>query len=187
MKALFALSAVFASIATPAMAADADLLRCRALADASAKLACYDAIPVGAAAAGGPAATAAAVTASAPATGRSPGPEAAMATMPATPATPPTASATRTQDATFGLTASQLRKSDQQDGVESTLVGTFSGWSPTTTFRLANGQAWRVVDDSSASLYSREAPKVAIKRNFFGTYFLEVEGVNQAPRVRRLE
>ncbi|MDR7048787.1 hypothetical protein J2X54_001235 [Duganella sp. 3397] len=184
MKALFALSAVFASIATPAMAADADLLRCRALADASAKLACYDAIPVGAAAAGGPAATAAAVTASAAATGRNPGPEAAMATMPAT---PPTASATRTQDATFGLTASQLRKSDQQDGVESTLVGTFSGWSPTTTFRLANGQAWRVVDDSSASLYTRETPKVAIKRNFFGTYFLEVEGVNQAPRVRRLE
>lgn len=107
-----------------------------------------------------------------------------MATMPAT---PPTACATRTQDPTFGLTAGQMRKADQQDGVESTLVGAFNGWSPTTTFRLANGQTWRVVDDSSASLSTREAPKVAIKRNFFGTYFLEVEGMNQAPRVRRVD
>ena len=184
MKALFALFAVSVSAATPAMAADADLLRCRALADASAKLACYDAIPVGAAAAGGPAAAAAAVAAAA---ARHPDQPPATPVMPSTAAARTTAATATAQDATFGLSASQMRKADQQDGVESTLVGSFSGWSQSTTFRLANGQSWRVVDDSSASLYSREAPKVAIKRNFFGTYFLEVEGVNQAPRVRRLE
>lgn len=177
MKALFALFAV--SVSTTVMAADADLLRCRALTDASAKLACYDAIPVGAAAGGQTAAAA-----------RHPQQASATPAMPAAAAarTTATPAATATdREATFGLSASQLRKTDQQDGVESTLVGTFSGWSPTTTFRLANGQTWRVADDSSASLYSREAPRVAIKRNFFGTYFLEVEGVNQAPRVRRLD
>jgi len=146
MKAMFALLAV--SVSTTVMAADADLLRCRALADAPAKLACYDAIPVGAAAPAAPASAA---------------------------------------NSTFGLTAGQMRKTEQEESVESALVGTFSGWRPGTNFRLANGQTWRVADDSSASLYAREAPKVAVKRNFIGTYFLEVEGVNQAPRVRRVD
>jgi len=146
MKALFALLAV--SVSTSVMAADADLLRCRALADAPAKLACYDAIPVGVAA---PAAPASAAT------------------------------------GTFGLTAGKTRKADQPDSVQSTLVGNFGGWRPGTTFNLANGQTWRVVDETSASVEVRVAPKVTVKRNFIGTYFLEVEGINQAPRVRRVD
>jgi len=171
MKALFALLAV--SVSTTVMAADADLLRCRALADAPAKLACYEAIPVG---------TAAPAPAQVPAR-----PPAAVALEVAPTVGSAAAPAAAAADATFGLTASQMRKADQKDSVESTLVGTFSGWNPGTTFRLANGQTWRVADDSSASLYAREAPKVAVKRNFIGTYFLEVEGVNQAPRVRRVD
>jgi hypothetical protein len=152
--ALFALS-----VSTTAMAADADLLRCRALADAAAKLACYDAIPAGAA-------------------------TPAVSQPVAPPATAPTAVSSA---ATFGLSARQLRKADDQEAIESTLVGTTSGWGPGTTFRLANGQVWRVADDSSASHAAKTDPKVKITRNFLGTLFLEIEGINQAPRVRRLE
>lgn len=49
-----------------AHAADADLLRCRTLAEAAARLACYDAIAVGAAAPSGAAAAAAPAAAPAP-------------------------------------------------------------------------------------------------------------------------
>ena len=155
MKALLVLCAL--TTAGSALAADADLLRCRALGDAAARVACYDAIPV-----------------------------AATAAAQATPAGP-AATAAVGSEANFGLTAKQMRKSDEPSGFQSTLVGTFSGWGPTTVFRLANGQVWRVADNSSASLESQQAPKVAITRNFFGTVFMEFEGINLSPRVRRVE
>ena len=53
--------------AAAALADDVALLRCRAVADAAARLACYDALPLGAAAAArGPAGTAAPAAAAAP-------------------------------------------------------------------------------------------------------------------------
>lgn len=153
MRALLVLLAVSGS----ALANDADLLRCRAIADVGARVACYDAIPAG-----------------------------PKAPRPAAPSVAP-APAAATPAATFGLTATQMRKADEPNFIESTLLGRIDGWGPTTQFRLANGQVWRVADDSSGSVIDIENPKIKITRNALGTLFLEIEGSKQAPRVRRLQ
>ncbi|MYM67244.1 hypothetical protein GTP45_10415 [Pseudoduganella sp. FT55W] len=80
-----------------------------------------------------------------------------------------------------------MRKSSEPNFIESTLLGRIDGWSPSTQFRLANGQIWRVADDSAGSVNEVENPKVKITRNSFGTMFLEIEGTSQAPRVRRVQ
>jgi hypothetical protein len=165
MKALVLLLAVSGS----ALAADADLLRCRTIADVAGRVACYDAIPVAAAGSAAAAPIAAAQAAApAPASASAPAPAAAPA-------------------ANFGLSATQMRKSDEPNFIESTLLGRIEGWSPSTQFRLANGQIWRVADDSSGSVNELDNPKVTITRNAIGSMFLEIEGTNQAPRVRRVQ
>jgi len=161
MKALVLLLAVSGS----ALAADADLLRCRTIADVAGRVACYDAIPVAAA---GSAAAAPIAAAQAAALAPASAPAAALA-------------------ANFGLSATQMRKSDEPNFIESTLLGRIEGWSPSTQFRLANGQIWRVADDSSGSVNELDNPKVKITRNAIGSMFLEIEGTNQAPRVRRVQ
>ena len=161
MKALLLLLAVSGS----ALASDADLLRCRSIADVAGRVACYDAIPV--------------ATAVRPAAAS--GVAAAMPVAPSAPAAKPDPTAN------FGLSATQLRKSDEPTTIESTLIGTIDGWSAGTLFKLANGQIWRVADDSAASISEVTNPKVRISRNGIGTIFLEIEGANQAPRVRRLQ
>jgi hypothetical protein len=166
MKALLVLLAV----AGPAIADDAALLRCRTIGDVPARVACYDAIPL----AGAVAATAA------PSATPIVAPVAATAPA-AKPAAPPAATAT------FGLSATQMRKTEEPDSLESTLLGRIDGWGPSTQFRLANGQIWRVADDSTGSVGEIENPKVKISRNALGTMFLEIEGSKQAPRVRRLQ
>lgn len=161
MKALLVLLAVSGS----ALAHDADLLRCRAIPDISSRVACYDAIPV----------------AAAPVASTAPAARPAPAAAPAPLAPAPAAAAT------FGLTATQMRKVEEPNFIESTLLGRIDGWSASTQFRLANGQIWRVSDDSSGSISEVDNPKVKITRNAFGTMFLEIEGTNQAPRVRRVQ
>lgn len=157
MKILLVLLAVSAS----ATAAHADLLRCRTIADAAQRVACYDAIPVATTPTPAAAAPAKAVTTSAP---------------------------TLTAGAdNFGLSARQLRPSGEPDEIHSTLLGRIDGWGPTTQFRLANGQIWRVSDDSTGNVPEIDHPHITISRNALGTLFLEIEGSKQAPRVRRLQ
>jgi len=158
MKALLVLLAVSGS----ALAHDADLLRCRAIPDIASRVACYDAIPVAAA-------------------------PVAPATAAASAAKPAPTVAAAPAAATFGLTATQMRKAEEPNFIESTLLGRIDGWSASTQFRLANGQIWRVSDDSSGAINEVDNPKVKITRNAFGTMFLEIEGTSQAPRVRRVQ
>jgi hypothetical protein len=175
MKALLFLLA----ISGYAVASDADLLRCRAIADVAGRVACYDAIPVQAAGRASPAVTSAA---GAQATA------AAAALAPALAAPPvPAISAAEAAEKNFGLSAAQLRKPDEATFIQSTLIGRIDGWGPNTTFRLANGQAWRVADDSTGNINEIDQPKIKITRNVLGTIFLEIEGANQAPRVRRVQ
>jgi hypothetical protein len=172
MKALFVLLAVSGS----ALANDAALLQCRTIADVASRVACYDAIPVQAAPRDPQAVS-----------------SAAAAAAPATPATPASAapvqaiSAAAAAEKNFGLTATQLRKPDEATFIQTTLIGRIDGWGPNTTFRLANGQTWRVSDDSSGNVNEIDQPKIKITRNALGTMFMEIEGTNQAPRVRRLQ
>jgi hypothetical protein len=148
MKALYLLLFVSGS----AMADDAAILKCRALGDVASRVACYDAIPVGAAAI-------------------------------APPARPAIAAAT---DQAFGMETVK-RPAEQPKSIESTVVGQFDGWGPGSQIRLANGQVWRVIDDSSAVLPRTSNPKVKIVRNLIGTLFLKIEGSNNSAKVRRVQ
>jgi len=179
MKALFPLLILTASGAALATD-DAAVLRCRAIADVPSRVACYDAMPLtNAAPAPRPAAAVAAPAApSQPATASAPAAVAAAAPA-AAPATP---------EQNFGLTGQQLREQVKApDSISSNIVGHIEGWGPNTRFTLANGQIWRVADESQASIIELDNPRVRLVRNAIGTIFLEIEGTNQAPRVHRVQ
>jgi len=162
---LFLLFATAAALADDALADDAAILQCRALPATAARLACYDAIPVGSAAA-----SANAPAASAAAAGAAP------------------ATAAATPEQRFGLgQVKPVAKANEPTSIESTIEGNFNGWGPNTRFKLANGQVWRVIDGSSAELGPVKNQQVRIVRNIFGTMFLEVAGSNNSAKVRRLQ
>ncbi len=164
MKTLFAFAPLLALIgaSTPVVADDSALRQCRALVDNFARLACYDLLPLKPL----PAASA-------------PTPAAAAATpeAPAAPAPGPGAT-----EASFGLE----RSSAQANQIVSRIEGRFEGWSPRERIRLANGQVWQVVDDSSG-VYNLREPKVTIKRGALSGFVMDIEGANRTPRVRRVE
>jgi hypothetical protein len=69
--------------------------------------------------------------------------------------------------------------------IQSHIPGRFEGWGPSTSFRLANGQIWQVTDGSSG-VHWIENPNVSVRRGMLGAFYLEIEGTNRSPRVRRL-
>ncbi|ALK97301.1 hypothetical protein AB595_11840 [Massilia sp. WF1] len=85
----------------------------------------------------------------------------------------------------FGLEQVKTKEATPQS-IESTIPGEFSGWEPGAQIHLANGQVWRVIDGSSAVLSPMKNPQVKVTRNTFGTLFLEIEGTNNSPKVRRI-
>jgi len=84
----------------------------------------------------------------------------------------------------FGL--EPKKREEAPTSIRSTIVGNVAGWGPATQFTLANGQVWKVVDGSQADLAPVSNPPVKITRNVFGTMFLEIEGTNASPKVRRV-
>jgi hypothetical protein len=97
------------------------------------------------------------------------------------PATAPAAS----PEQGFGLEQVKHKEAEPQS-IESTIEGRFTGWAPGAMIRLANGQVWRVVDGSNADLAPMNNPKVKVTRNLLGTLFLEIDGTNSSPKVRRV-
>ena len=125
-----------------AFADDAALLQCRAQTDTARRLACYDAIPVGAA----PAAQ------------------------------------------NFGLRpGAQTSQEAESSSIRSTVVGRFDGWGPRSIITLANGQVWKVTDDSEAVMRPMQDPKVEISRGLLAGFYLQVEGYNNTARVKRVK
>lgn len=158
---------LFATVPAAAQSA-ADLQRCRDLKDATARLACYDAIPL---------------TPSVPAT--QPAARASAAPSVAPPAPAP-AAPKAPAPAEFGFE----RRIEQQQreavkAIESRITGKVEGWEPNSRFTLDNGQVWQVSDDSRG-FGNATNPRVRISRGTFGTFFLEIEGINAAPRVKRI-
>ncbi len=149
----------------PALAADSPLLKCRAIADNAARLACYDAL------------LPASVVPAAPVTAGAP-----MAA--ATPAAAAPVAATARPEDSFGL--SSMGKKVEPDVIESHIPGAFDGWRPGMRINLANGQVWRVVDDSE-SYISGDDVKVKLVKGLFGTIYLEVEGSNRTASVKRVK
>lgn len=161
---LFALFLLAAT--TSALADDAGILRCRAIKDSAARLACYDAI---------------AVPSTAPAAAAQPkaGTPAAAA-----PAAPKAAEAPPTPAQQFGMEAKT--PAAQLEAIESTIPGMFEGWGPNTVITLANGQSWQISDSSSGYIH-KENPKVRIRRAFMGSFTLEFEDSSRVAKVRRVK
>ncbi|MFN0186847.1 MAG: hypothetical protein ACKVQR_23795 [Aquabacterium sp.] len=149
---------VWAMVATAGAQPDDGLRRCRSLADAAARLACYDALADATAAARAGGAAGAATTAAATA-----------------------AASPLVQTGQFGLE----QRTDELAFIESSIAGRFEGWGARSMFRLANGQIWQIADDSEAFAMV-DNPRVRIRRGALSSYYLEVEGVRRAPRVRRV-
>lgn len=151
-------AAVVATVAAyGAESIEVDVGKCRSIADPSARLACYDAIALGAAE---------------PARPGSATPAAAA----------PAANATAVQR--FGL-VDRAEPSEVQS-IESQVSGDFYGWGPNERIRLDNGQVWQVVDGSSGSV-GPSTRKVTVRRGALGSFYLDFEGLNASPRVRRIQ
>jgi len=149
---------VLLALAGGATAADdsSGLQGCRAIGDPARRLACYDALPL-------------------PATG-------AAATSAATPAAP-----VPHDPANFGFEAKAAQATHAAlPSIGSYIPGRFEGWGPRDRIKLANGQVWQVVDDSSAAMNLMD-PKVTVRRGALSAFYLEFEQSNRTARVRRVE
>lgn len=164
------------------LADDGALLRCRAVSDVSARLACYDAIPAVAAIAGAPRPTGAQATPPASG-GATAAPAAAAAAAPAAYVMPVPSRAEMEQ--MFGKEPSALH-AYRLESIESRIDGKFDGWVAGQRIRLANGQVWAVVDGSDDML-DADQPKVTVKRGMLGAFFLDIDGAHRAPKVRRVQ
>lgn len=169
-----AMASVPAGAQTGGEALLATLNACKAVPEAAARLACYDAA-LGRTAAPPAAVAAPAAVAPAPA-------PAAVAVVPRAVAPAAAPAATRAED--FGL--NQPRPETVLQQIESRIVGRFEGWEPGTRWALANGQVWEVADNSRAA-YELNAPAVRVKRGMLGSFFMEIDGVQATPRVRRVK
>lgn len=157
---------------------DADVRKCRDIRDAAARLSCYDALQVGPAPAQAPSLFRPQLQ---PIPGTAPAPGQAPVPRMSPPA--PAAATQGTQEAQFGLPA---KAGSELLSIHSYIPGVFSGWGPNYRIRLANGQVWQVVDDSRGVLERRD-PKVTVRRGALGSFYMDFEGDNRSPRVRRVE
>lgn len=129
--------------------------RCRSLTDATARLACYDALPLR------------------PDDGSTTTPSSKAGSVPAT-----------DPQRDFGK---PVQPTTATSFVDSQVAGTFDGWEPNQLIELVNGQTWRIVDGSRAYVAPRSKPMVRVEQGAFGAFYLSVEGLAQAPRVRRVK
>jgi len=83
----------------------------------------------------------------------------------------------------FGLKAPP---SEAMQAVESHIPGKFEGWEPKSRIRFANGQVWQIADGSRGAFQLID-PKVRVRRGALGSYYLEIEGHNTSPGVKRVE
>jgi hypothetical protein len=202
------------TVATQATADDqrtaASFMECARIADDARRLGCYDrlatelielglarpatpasppasppaaaAAPAVAAVPGESGASAPAPRAAAPVAPTPPAPQAPAASpAPATASTAPSASA-----AEFGRERIDGGDKSEVDEIRSRYVGEFTGWDGKTVFRLENGQVWQQVR-SGRLAWRADSPMVTIKRGFFGSYRLSVEGVNKQVYVKRIQ
>ncbi len=172
ISALALLGAGCMAAAAQAPVSTEGLRSCRALASAAERLACYDALAdraLSGSAAAAPAGTAPAA--------RPPGTTSATA-----PAASPAAAPGATAEAAFGLPAA----TPQVQEVRTHFPGQLQGWERNTRLHLANGQVWQVIDGGSVVLYLRD-PVVVVRRAATGGFWLEVQGTNHSPRVRRIQ
>lgn len=164
-----------------ALANDAELLRCGAIADSAARLACYDALMRSVR----EVKSAAAKPAAASAPPSAPKPPVAAAPAPAAPP-PASAAVTLPKQTTQQFGFEQRATTDELNYINSEIVGNFDGWEPTTRITLANGQVWQI-SDGSGRYVNLKSPQVRIRRGILGAFYIEFDGTNHSPKVKRVQ
>lgn len=96
----------------------------------------------------------------------------------------PSRPAARSADpASFGLPAAEAPAIDE---IRSRVAGRFEGWEAKTVLQLENGQRWQIADGSHV-FYQLDKPGVRIVRSALGGFLMDIDGVSQRPRVRRVK
>lgn len=84
----------------------------------------------------------------------------------------------------FGMERQGFKR--ELEAIDSHIDGRFDGWGPKDKIQLANGQIWQISDDSRRVLDFMN-PKIRVRRGALGAFYLEIEGTNHSPRVRRVQ
>jgi len=83
--------------------------------------------------------------------------------------------------ASFGKT-----NDDRVKSFTSRIIGKINGWEKGSSFKLENGQVWKVI--SSREVYTKlENPEITISRAFFGSFNAKIDGVTTLAKVRRIK
>lgn len=135
--------------------------RCRIIAEAPARLACYDAIAL-------------------PGLGSRAGWGAPVATAPAAaPAAGPGAAA----GSEFGLSRPGEAAAER---LVSRVVGRVEDFPNGLKLTLENGQVWQL-SESAVGFYNLESPRVTITRGLLSGFVMAMDGVNATLKVRRIK
>jgi hypothetical protein len=163
-------------LATGPCAADPGPLQaCAAIADATARLACYDKL------AG--AAPAANTAAPAPPAASAANPAAPPSTMPAAPGAPSTTTPPVAPKESFGLYAVEHPALATAQSLQDTVVAVGASQSGRMTVTLGGGGLWEVLDGGDPLLAAGDA--ITIRRAAFGSYLMETPS-KRMHRVHRL-
>jgi len=73
-----------------------------------------------------------------------------------------------------------------KEPIESSIAGEFKGFGKGQHYVLANGQEWEQTESMSTSARKTD-PKVKIKPGLGGVWYLQIEGSNSMPKVRRVK
>ena len=83
----------------------------------------------------------------------------------------------------FGRDQSMLDMGGEE--MSTRAVGSFDYWREGQRIELSNGQVWEITNDTD--MYHKVTnPEVTIEKGFFSSYYLHVDGVSKALRVRRV-
>lgn len=89
-------------------------------------------------------------------------------------------------DDLFGLENELINKGTQE--IQSRIINEFVGWDEDTVFELENGQVWIQSDNNTTFVYRGEpSPVATVKKGYFGSYRLKVDGFNKNVRVKRVK
>ncbi|GAA4356526.1 hypothetical protein [Kangiella marina] len=78
------------------------------------------------------------------------------------------------------------KKPKSVNQIRSQAVGTYKRWKKGLPVTLENGQVWEITDYRS-TYYKVKDPIITIEKGMFSSYLLEVEGLNQRFKAKRIK
>lgn len=83
----------------------------------------------------------------------------------------------------FGLQKKTLELGGES--MTATASGSFGFWEPGQRIELANGQVWRITNDTGV-YYKVDNPQVTIRKGLFSAFYLHIDGLSKALKVERI-